>query len=138
MSTFDAIPSKNEMIILGDFNKTWLDKSSGKDKKFNLTQIIKEPTRITPKSQSLLDWILVTHPERSVEAGILSDCLSDHSVIYCVWKIKIPKAPPKLVKIRQHKKMNIDLFINDLISINWDRYQLIPTAQDAWDFLYSE
>jgi hypothetical protein len=34
--------------------------------------------------------------------------------------------------------MNIDLFINDLISINWDRYQLIPTAQDAWDFLYSE
>ena len=98
------------MIILGDFNKTWLDKSSGKDKKFNLTQIIKEPTRITPKSQSLLDWILVTHPERSVEAGILSDCLSDHSVIYCVWKIKIPKAPPKLVKIRQLKKMNIDLY----------------------------
>ena len=33
--------------------------------------------------------------------------------------------------------MNIDLFTNDLISINWDRYQLIPTAQDAWDFLYS-
>lgn len=32
----------------------------------------------------------------------------------------------------------MDLFINDLISINWDRFQLIPTVQDAWDFLYSE
>ena len=27
-----STPSKNEMIILGDFNKNWLDKSSGKDK----------------------------------------------------------------------------------------------------------
>ena len=25
-----------------------------------------------------------------------------------------------------------------MISINWDRYQLIPDVQDAWDFLYSE
>lgn len=33
--------------------------------------------------------------------------------------------------------MNMDLFINDIISINWDRYQLIPTVQDAWDY-YSE
>ena len=141
ISTFDSISSKNEMIILGDFNKNWLDNSSVKDKNnfenLNLTQLITEPTRITPRPESLLDWILVTHPERFIESGVLSDCFSDHSVIYCVWKIKIPKTPPKLIKIRQHKKMNIDLFINDLISINWDRYQLIPTAQDAWDFLYS-
>ena len=32
MSTFDAIPFKNERINLCDFNKNWLDKSSGKDK----------------------------------------------------------------------------------------------------------
>ncbi len=30
--------------------------------------------------------------------------------------------------------MNLELFINDLVSINWDRYQLIPNVQDAWDF----
>lgn len=34
--------------------------------------------------------------------------------------------------------MDTDLFINDLISINWDRYRLIPNVQDAWDFLHSE
>lgn len=68
----------------------------------------------------------------------MSDCFSDHSIIYCVWKIQIPKSPPTLIKIRQHKKMNVDLFINDIISINWDRYQLIPNVQDAWDFLSSE
>ncbi len=56
------------MIILGDFNKKWLDKSATKDKNnlenFNLTQLIKEPTRVTSTSQSLIDWILVTHPDR--------------------------------------------------------------------------
>ncbi len=34
--------------------------------------------------------------------------------------------------------MNTDLFINDLISINWDRYQLISNVQNTSDFLHSE
>lgn len=68
----------------------------------------------------------------------MSDCFSDHSIIFCVWKIKLVKLPPKSIKIRQYKKLNSDLFINDLININWDRYQLIPNVQDAWDFLYDE
>lgn len=70
----------------------------------NLTQLITEPTRITSRSQSLLDWILVSHPNRFLRSGVMSDCFSDHSIIFCVWKIKVPKLPPKLIKIRQHKK----------------------------------
>lgn len=95
MSTFESVSSKDETLILGDFNENWLDKSPARDKNnfgnLHLAQLIHEPTGIAPKSQSLLDWILVTHPERFVEAGILSDCLSDHSVIYCMWKITIAK-----------------------------------------------
>ncbi len=34
--------------------------------------------------------------------------------------------------------MNIDLFIHDIININWDRFQLIPYVNDAWDFFYCE
>lgn len=34
--------------------------------------------------------------------------------------------------------MNIDLFIDDQISINWDRCQIIPNVKDAWDFLLSQ
>ena len=69
----------------------------------------------------------------------MSDCFSDHSIIYCVWKIKLTKLPPRLIKVRQYRKLNVDVFINDdLIAINWDRYQLIPDVQDAWDFLYTE
>ena len=65
----------------------------------------------------------------------MSDYFSDYSIAYCIWKIKLPA---KLIKIRQYQKMNIDLLISDLMPINWDRYQLIPDVQNAWDFLYSE
>lgn len=138
----NSITYRNEKIILSDFNKNWIDKSSIEEKSIfgsvNLTQLIKEPTRVTPACQSLLDQILVSHPNRFLKAGVMSDCLSDHSIVYCIWKMKLPKLPPKLIRIRQYKKLNVDQVINDLISINWDRYQLIPNVHDAWDFLLSE
>ncbi|XP_044218812.1 uncharacterized protein LOC122989855 isoform X1 [Thunnus albacares] len=128
------------MIILGDFNCNWLDRSFSNDRNLinsvNLTQLIKEPTRVDYRSSSLLDWILVTNPERIIKSGVMSDCLSDHSVIFCVWKIKIPSLPPKYIRLRQCKNINVDNFIQDIISINWDR--LIPLVDDVWNFFYSE
>lgn len=142
ISTINSIPFRNELLLLGDFNKNYLHRSCSKEKNMfndiNLTQLITEPTRITPSTQSLLDWILVSHPNRILKSGVLSDCFSDHSVIYCIWKIKLPKSPPRLIKIRQYKKLNLNAFVSDMIAINWDRYQLIPNVQDAWDFFCTE
>ncbi len=90
------------------------------------------------RSSSLLDWILVTNPERIIKSGVMSDCLSDHSVIFFIWKIKIPRSPPKYITLRQCKNINVDSFIQDIISINWDRLELIPFVEDAWNFFYSE
>ena len=129
---------------MGDFNRNYLDRSSAKDRNLfnsaNLTQLITEPTRVDPVhlSKSLLDWILVSHPDRIIKSGVLSDCFSDHSIIFCVWKIKLPRLPPKFIKVRQFKNMNNESFICDLIAINWNRFQLIPSVEDAWNFLYTE
>lgn len=86
-------------------------------------------------NQSLIEWILVTHPDRSVKAWILSDCFSDHSfVLFFIWEITILKLPPRVIKLRQHEGEIRDEFTNDLVSINWDRYQLIPNVHESWDF----
>ena len=142
VSTINSINDKNELILLGDFNKNWTDKSSNTAKNIlgnlNLTQLITEPTRVTPTTQSLLDWILVSHPNRFIKSGILPDSFSDHCIIFCTWKIKLPKLPPKFINIRQYKKININQFINDLISVNWDRFQIIPNVHEAWNFFHSE
>ena len=142
LSTINSFDSHNELIILGDFNKNWPSHSCTNDRNLfrsvNLTQLIKEPTRVDNRSSSLLDWILVTNPGRIIKSGVLSDCFSDHNIIFCVWKIKIPKSPPKYISIRQSKNINVDSFIQDLIRINWSRFQLIPSVEDAWDFFHSE
>lgn len=142
MATITSFKNNSEIITLGDFNCNWLHRSSSKDKSLvrsaNLTQLITEPTRVTQLSSTLIDWILVTNPDQIVSSGVLPDSFSDHSVVFCVWKVKVPKLPPKYVKVRQTKNINSDLFLNDLANINWTRFQLIPDVTDAWEFLYSE
>ena len=94
LSTVNSFQKHSELIILGDFNSNWLSHSSTNDRHLfhgaNFTQLINEPTRVDPQLSSLLDWILVTNPERIIKSGVMSDCLSDHCFTYCVWKIKIP------------------------------------------------
>lgn len=139
--TLTSFENPCEIIFLGDFNSNWLDRTSSNDKNLiksiNLTQLINEPTRVDARSSSL-DRILVTHPNRIVSSGILSDCFSDHSTIFCVWKIQSPGPPPKCINVRQSKDINLGNFINDLVAINWDRFQLIPYIEDAWNYFYSE
>lgn len=142
LSTINSFDKQHELILLGDFNSNWLDCSSAKDRNLfgsvNLTQLITETTRIDSRSSILIDWILVTNPDRIIKSGVMSDCLSDHSVIFCVWKINTPRLPPKFISLRQCKNMNEDSFIHDLINIKWDRFQFIPTVEDAWSFFHSE
>lgn len=142
INTINSLRKNSEMVVLGDFNCNWLHRSSSSDRNMiagaNFTQLIKEPTRIGRCSSSLLDWILVTNPDRISTSGILSDSFSDHSIVFCVWKIKIPKLPPKYIKVRQCKNINTEQFINDLANINWTRFYLIPSVENAWDFFYSE
>lgn len=89
LSTINSLAKHKELILLVDFN--WLDRSSPGDKNFssvNLTQLIKEPTRVDSRSSSLLDWILVSNPERILKSDVLSDCFSDHSVFIVSGKSK--------------------------------------------------
>ena len=88
LSTINSLDRPGEMIVPGDFNKNWLERVSLKDKNvfssINLTQIMTEPTRVDRTSSTLLDWILVTRPDRIIKSGVLPYSLSDHSIIFCL------------------------------------------------------
>ena len=45
---------------------------------------ISVPTRVTASTKTLLDVILVSHPERFVSSGTLRLGISDHDLIYVV------------------------------------------------------
>lgn len=87
LATINSLDRHNELIILGDFNNNWLDRTfSGDGNLFGSvghTQLITELTRVDGRSSALLDWILVSNPDRNIKSDVLSDCFSDHSIIYC-------------------------------------------------------
>ena len=59
---------------------------------FQLEQLIKEPTRVTRQSQTLIDLAFSNRPETSetiTKSGVDHVGMSDHSLIYIDRKISI-------------------------------------------------
>lgn len=59
----------SEIILMGDFNLNWLDKTRRKKlkditAKYHLSQLINSTTRITWSCQTVLDLIFVNKPDR--------------------------------------------------------------------------
>lgn len=79
------------------------------------------------RTSSLLDGILVTKPERVTKSGVKSDCLSDN----LTGKLK-SQVLRLIIRLREGKTYECRLFIN------WDRFQLIPFVDDAWNLFYPE
>ena len=54
---------------------------------FGLKQLIKQPTRITTNSSSLIDHVLTNTKDKISNSGILDIGLSDHQLIFCTRKL---------------------------------------------------
>ncbi|CAL8110505.1 unnamed protein product [Orchesella dallaii] len=123
---------KTEIIILGDFNVNWLEKTDQSKKLFNtaneynLSQIINFPTRIADRTQNeksittatLLDHAYVSNREKYYPGGFEFGG-SDHALIYVNRTNYREKTKPKVIESRCYKNFNRDEFIKDLNSIDW-------------------
>ena len=85
----------------------------------DFSQLIKEPTRVTDKSRTLIDVILVNNEHRVVDSGVVPVSLSDHFLIFCVLKTGVTKAPPRKIEYRSYKHFDINAFKRDLESVPW-------------------
>jgi len=85
----------------------------------NLEQLIKDPTRIMENSRSLIDLIFASSSHHLSDHGIIHLSSSDHSMVYCVVKVGMKKAPGRIIEYRSFKSYDIGNFINDLKCIDW-------------------
>ena len=60
--------------------------------------LITKPTRVTSKTQTIIDHIVTNDSESSITPGVLDYGLSDHSPIYC----EIFKSKPKTRNTARH------------------------------------
>ena len=116
------------IIILGDLNIDHLKTespaynffTSNVNELFCLTQMIKEPTRITKTTSTLIDLILVNAPENVKFSGVVDiPGISDHCLIYMAYAFKKPKFKPKMITRRDFKNFSVNDFKSDMKNAPW-------------------
>ena len=137
-----VISISENVMILSDLNCNMMTENNLSKKVHELCtttqlkQIIKDPTRITPHSTTLIDLIFVTHSVTIVESGVQCIGFSDHSLIYFVMKgsFKCHSNLPKISKFRSFRYFDEHKFRRDLSEIEWDgSYYNENSVQSLWD-----
>lgn len=131
----DESPDVDSVILLGDFNVNLLDKKRA-DVKYlerilqamGLAEIIKEPTRVTESSSSLIDLIIVDKAH-NFEVGMVDTSniftqngkrITDHKLTYCDVPCNKPKSKAKFILYRNFRDFDGDKFIDVATNIHWD------------------
>ncbi len=118
-TTEEATAQGNDVVILGDLNYNYVPGDPRNpvhlmEQLFSMTQIIKEPARVTTTSSTTLDVVLTTMPDKHIKTGVISCGLSDHHLVYTVIGSKVPDQPPRTVTCRDYKNFNVAGFLHNL------------------------
>ena len=107
-------------LLLGDFNidlfkqpPAWNNTTA----LFGLEQLVEEATRVTKSSATLIDHIYTNNKQQVSKVKVVESGISDHSVIFCHWSIKLPKQNPRghtTITFRSFENFNETIFLFDL------------------------
>ena len=142
-SNLDKIYSiTDNVVILGDLNCNMLTKSPMSNKlnellgTYQMSQLIKTPTRITPYSSTLIDLICVSSSMESmtINSGTYPIGFSDHSLVHTTLSHKPPKLTPQVFSFRSFRSFDTEDFLRDISKINWDGlFSEVDTVDTDWD-----
>ncbi len=133
------------VVLLGDFNAHFDMSSAPLTSDFgvclyswmgcnNLHQVIKEPTRVTSHSATLLDLIITNYPGYFVFSDILSPPSGcDHSFVYARINIFLEKPKCYTRHIWDFSKIDYTILHTNLLNINFEEICMIT---DNIDDLY--
>lgn len=121
--------SGQEILVMDDFNVNWEDKGTSKSlqgvsNKYDLTQLIKGPTRITLSSKTQIDLIFSNKLGRVTKSFNMVTGLSDHNLTLIARKLTKSrfhlKPNTKSSQLRIPKR-DVDEFDREIKNINWDQ-----------------
>lgn len=86
----------------------------------SLEQMVREPTRITATSSTLLDLVITDSSELCKAIKVYhNNALSDHGMVVAEFTVKKPKEPKRFISTRSIARVNTDSFLLDLKSLPW-------------------
>ena len=136
-----------DIIMMGDFNA---DVIASKPCKYTrslihatrlhgLSQLVKEPTRVTEHTKTAIDLVFVNNLHRIVSHGVQEFAASDHSVVFAVKKAGVCKAHAEIREMRSFKRYNKEQFRSEVASIPWSVVESFGDLNDAisaWNTLF--
>ena len=135
---------QNELLILGDFN-TNISKGPecGLKRKLmsfmntvNMTQVIRDSTRVTDTTKSIIDvipdLIMVSAVDKISQQGVLPLGLSDHSIIYCTRKTVKFLLNKHTTIIRSMKHYSKKILTELLQTVDWSSVLNCLDVNEAW------
>ena len=85
-----------------------------------------EPTRITDKSKTLIDHILVNNPTMVKNTEVIDFAgASDHCLVFLSYMVKRPKFKQKTIKRRDFRNFNEVKFNEDIDNVNWENVNVV-------------
>ena len=108
-----------------------------------MTEIIKEPTRITCytscSNNTLFHHILTNSSEKVSQKWVIDVGISDHQLIHCVRKIKrIKHSMHNQIQVRSLKKYNAEIFTNALKTVQFPNYNIFSSVNVAYSDLLNK
>nr|CAH7736535.1 unnamed protein product [Callosobruchus chinensis] len=132
----------NGIIIIGDLNINMLSLDRGAEYLnrfldiYSLTQVVSEPTRITPTSQSLLDLIICSNPEMISDCKVLNLHSSfDHCRVSCSLTGAFERSSQKIIQVRNWNSFDHGIFQEILQTIDWNYIYQIEEIDDMVQFI---
>ncbi|CAB3994109.1 RNA-directed DNA polymerase from mobile element jockey [Paramuricea clavata] len=137
-----------EIIITGDFNIDLMPSETENSKAkrlkellntYQLSQLIKKPTRTTESTKTLLDLVICkTDDPKPATTDVVELGISDHNLVYTCRKVGICKQKPKIIETRQYHKLNNAKFQNDLKQalLHINEHSDPNTALQEWNRIF--
>jgi len=128
-----------ETYIFGDVNIDHIKYDNSREllqlmSEYNFKQLIKQPTRTTTNSKTLIDCIYTNAPELNKMSEVSSCTISDHDLIYTIRKKqKTPKSPSKTIKIRCFKNTDDKKVKEMLTNAPWWSLELSKNVNDQYN-----
>ena len=145
----DHINHRTNIVIVGDTNFDLnpcndINKAAVRDyisilNTYHLQNIIKENTRISQTSQTLIDHILVSDKSKVVTQGVFDPCISDHCLIYIVLSFKRQRKSPIYIMVKNYKDVEVKALQTDIQQVPWSVTSVFDDIEDTnsvWNDMY--
>lgn len=139
---------RSNIILLGDLNidlakdDAYLTPQLHRGlAKVALQNVIKDYTRITENSKTLIDLAIIpVNDTKILRSGSYGSAISDHNLIYVTMNYFIDRPPPKLRTVKDYKNVDQNKLKQDLSQVPWDIVSIFDDVDDslwAWEELFN-